>query len=470
MKYPTLSNGNTISFGYASDNEPNPSASMDWSLTSVTNTEGRKLTFSYTSDTSCKKVCEVQEIGKDNTAGQKITFDRTKYNTTVINSYGSDGLPNTDDDLTQTYQFDEYGRTVSVKAKTADRDLGATAFEYTDGAVNADASNIKKLNRVAQSYSTGSVPVNLIKNMSFEATGNWTSAAWNGSVTYTATDDTNESYFGHKSKKISVSSFSNDARGRVYQNLSNTILVPGKTYTLSGYIKTVNVATGADDVGALLCAESFNSDSTSNTFYTDFVVGTTTPSIDNGWQRVSTTFTVPSNSSYTRINLALRKSTGDAYFDGIQIEEYEVANDVNLLENAGFEDFGANGVPTGWTDEYSNLDSSTDGQSTSEVYGGSKAFKVSGNSSLLKGIYQTVQISGTENDTYIVSGWAKANAVPKDDDDTRKFKLSVKIRYTDDTVKWIKNPATFNYSIGSTPPPHSPFPITTITLTKPPKP
>ena len=82
-----------------------------------------------------------QEIGKDNTAGQKITFDRTKYNTTVINSYGSDGLPNTDDDLTQTYQFDEYGRTVSVKAKTADRDLGATAFEYTDGAVNADASN-----------------------------------------------------------------------------------------------------------------------------------------------------------------------------------------------------------------------------------------------------------------------------------------------------------------------------------------
>lgn len=134
--------------------------------------------------------------------------------------------------------------------------------------------------------------------------------------------------------KISVTNYSGDSRGRVYQDFSNTILIPGKTYTLSGYIKTTGVNSNGENSGALICAQSFNSDNSSNLYYTDFILGNTTSSIDNGWQRVSKTFTIPNNSNYTRLNLALRKSTGMAYFDGIQIEEYGIANDVNLLENS----------------------------------------------------------------------------------------------------------------------------------------
>ena len=119
----------------------------------------------------------------------------------------------------------------------------------------------------------------------------------------------------------------------------------------------------------MLCAESFNSDGTSNLYYTDFVYGNTTTSIDNGWQRVSKTFTVPSNSSKTRVNLALKQSTGTAYFDGIQLEEYGVVNDCNLLENGGFENYSSNGLPIGWYDEYSKLDTSTDVKSTAHQQG-----------------------------------------------------------------------------------------------------
>ena len=149
-------NGNTVTFTY--DN--------DGCLTSVTDVDGYKVTFTYTSSTSGKKVSSIEETASDGTAGQKITFDRTKYNTTIINTYGADGVSGTNDDLTSTYQFDEFGRTISVKSNTKDRDLGASVYKYTSGVVNSSGSNIKQLNRLATGYSTGSNPVNLIKNSS----------------------------------------------------------------------------------------------------------------------------------------------------------------------------------------------------------------------------------------------------------------------------------------------------------------
>ena len=410
-------NGKYITFGYDSD----------WCLNSITDVDGYKVTISYTSKTSGKKVSAIQEYGKNGTAGQRITFNREKYNTTVIETYGADGVLDTSDDLTSTYQFDEFGRTKSVKSRTTNRDLGASVYKYTDGKTDGDANNIKQLNRVNMEYSTGSNPVNLIKNASMEATSNWAPAAWGGTNNFTTTYDSSQKYFGQKSLKINCTSYEGDSRSRVYQDFSNTVLKPGSTYTLSGYIKTSGVTNGSTNGGALLCAESFNSDGTSNLYYTDFVYGNTTTSIDKGWQRVSKTFTIPSNSSKTRINLALRKSTGTAYFDGIQLEEYSIANNCNLLENTGFENYSSNGMPTGWYDEYSELDNSVDCKNTDQHYQGSASFRIKGEPGKEKGIYQSVNVSGSEKDTYIVSGWARANAVAKDDNDTRKFKISIQI-------------------------------------------
>ena len=428
-------NGKYVTFTYDTEG----------SMTSVTDVDGYKVEFTYTSSKSGKKVSSIKEIGKNGTSGQKITFDRTKYNTTIIKTYGADGVSGTSDDLTSTYQFDEWGRTVSVKSKTTNRDLGASVYRYTDGVKNSSASNIKQLNRVSTEYSTGSNAVNLIKNPSLESNSNWATASWGGTNSFTAVSDSSQKYFGQKSMKINCTSYSGDSRSRVYQDFSNAVLKPGGTYTLSGYIKTVGVTNGSENSGALLCAESFNSDGTSNLYYTDFVYGNTTTSIDNGWQRVSKTFTVPSNSSKTRVNLALRQSTGTAYFDGIQLEEYGVVNDCNLLENGGFENYSSNGLPVGWYDEYSKLDTSTDVKSTAHQQG-SNSFRIKGVSNVEKGIKQTVSVSGSENDTYIVSGWAKASAVPKDDKDLRKFKISIKVTYSDNSSVW-KSPAEFNYSL-----------------------
>ncbi len=429
----------------------------DGCMTSVTDIDGYKVVFEYTSTASGKKVKSIKEYGNNETdtsngtPGQVITFDRTKYNTTIIKTYGADGVANTSDDLTSTYQFDNFGRTIAVRSKTTNRDLGATLYRYTDGKPNSSASNIKQLNRVTTGYSTGSNPTNLLKNSNMESNSNWTEAQWSGDTQFTSGTVTTEKYFGKKSMKINVTSHTGLSKGRVYQNLDNTILIPGKTYTLSGYIKTTEVTNSTTNSGALICAESFNYDETSNPYYSDIVTGNTSEAVDNGWQRVSVTFTVPDNSKYTKINLALCGSTGTAYFDGIQVENYNVANDYNMLENAGLEEYSSNGLPTGWNDAFTSLNTSTDKVSEGHQQG-SYSFRIKGEPDKLKGLYQQVPVSGTENDTYIVSGWVKANAVPKPEDDNRKFKISIRVYYQKENNEEnypsvYKTAAEFNYTV-----------------------
>lgn len=55
-------------------------------------------------------------------------------------------------------------------------------------------------------------------------------------------------------------------------------------------------------------------------------------------------------------------------------------------------------------------------------------------------------MTGSEEDTYIVSGWAKGNAALEEDGNNKKFKLSVKVVYSDGTSIW-KRAADFNSAV-----------------------
>lgn len=424
-------NGKTVEFEYATNGL----------LKEVKDVDGYRVRFGYASG---GKVSLIREIGASGTEGQRITFERTKYNTTIIGSYGADGVSGTNDDLLTTYQFDQFGRTKSIKNNTITRDLGAKVFEYTDGVKNSTASNIKQLNRVSDNYSTGSNAVNLVKNGNLESTNGWTKVDNDSNNNFTATSDSLQKYFGKKSLKINVTNYSAGFKARVYQDFGWDIVEPGSTYTLSGYIKTTGVENASTNAGAMLYTQSFITGGTPETFYSDFVLGNTDSTIDNGWQRVSVTFTVPDETSKTRIYLALKSSTGSAYFDGIQLEKYSVANNVNLIENSSLDNFSSNGLPTNWSDEFSNIDFDTDIQSSVHHHGYS-SFRIKGDNSTQKSIIQTIPVSGSPDDTYIVSGWAKANAVPEDDT-SRRFRISIKINYTDGTTV-SKTPAKFNCSI-----------------------
>ena len=113
--------------------------------------DGSSLEISYTSKAKGKRVSKIVEKGADGSTGQTITFDRSVYNTTVTRTSGADGVMNNSDDIINTLQFDNYGRTICVKSKEANgADLGTSLCQYTAGVKNSSASNIKQLNRVSR--------------------------------------------------------------------------------------------------------------------------------------------------------------------------------------------------------------------------------------------------------------------------------------------------------------------------------
>lgn len=405
---------------------------------------GYSLNFSYTTLKKGKRVQKVVE--KANTVtGQSIGFDRSQYNTTVIQTSGVDDVYGTDDDVYTTYQFDNFGKTICKQSKTSSTNLGAEVYNYTSSELNSSASNIKTINKVSRSASFGRNITNLINNSNAETTANWAKTYCVDDVVATFTSSTSQKYYGKAAFEINCTDVTGDGRARIKQDFDTSTLKPGKTYTLSAYVKTSGITkknSNYSNYGVFIslyasCSNSANTISESS----EYLVGTTDTAINNGWRRISATLKIPADATYTRANLAIRNATGKAYFDGIQLEESSVANAYNMIENASMENT-SNNMPTKWAS--SNLTSS-DVVSTSYYKFGATSFEIAGNSGTKKALFQDVIVSGSERDTYIVSGWARANAVPITNDN-REFKISVKVTYSDDSTIW-KTPAEFNTSV-----------------------
>ena len=427
----TSPDGNVVRYTYNSDGM----------LTKVTDVDGTYITFAY-SDNGSRGVKTVQEFAADGTAGQKLTFDRTKYNTTIMRSAGADCDFGNSDDILTTYHFDNLGRTTSVSSKTAGgKDLGAAATTYTSD-LNPTASNIKSVNKVSQSYSLGANKENLVVNHNLESTANWNKTAWGANETntvdYTISTDTTSPLYGKGTLKMKVDSVTGNARGRVYQDVPVAYLEPGATYTLSCYVKTENItpASGMENYGAVICATTFNTDGTLKDNYSDHIRSATTTDINKGYRRISVTFTTDDNIQKIRVNLALRSATGTAYFDAVQLEKSDAPSNYNLLENASLERCESSAVPNSWTGS-SNLTLSTSSDTISTAHiDGETSFRIKGEVDKRKNIYQDVYVptGSSELDTYILSGWATAHSVPKETNSSC-FRLLARVYFTDGTHK-----------------------------------
>ena len=409
----------------------------DKTLATAKSSDGYKLSFTYTNDGS-KRVASVTEYG-GSAEGQKIEFERKKLNQTVIRTAGKDAEYGNDDDIRTTYQFDNFGRTVSTKMRlVGGTSLGAEKYSYTGGPAD-NSVGIGQRNRVSSSAASGKNVTNLLVNHSLENSGSWTSLYWMNSG-YTQTDNTGAlsseaAYLGTKSIKLNVGTTASANGGySMYQNVS---LTKGATYTLSGYIKTsgVTLRSGATKGGACL-AVRFATESGTVREMSNMLDETTDTAIDSGWQRISYTFKVPSDATSSRILAVLYNATGTAYFDCLQLEKNNVADSYNLLENASFENSA-----TSWT-AASSL-TTDDGVVSTQNNGGSNSYKIKGAASADKYIRQTVNVSGSEKDTYILSGYAKANSIPIDSEKGRRFDFSVRVTYADGSSV-IKKPLEFN--------------------------
>ena len=354
-----LGNGGNVTFNYSGNK-----------LTGVvSDSTGKAAHVTYDAKNRVSTIYE----SSNGSPGQTIGFTYSTDRKTQIRTSGNDDIYGNSDDIYTTYVFDFYGRTVTAYTK----DLDGNVVSASNAAYNTETGKSKAVNGISKSGSVGASSINLLKNTSFESGyTNWSGVQLNGSYEITES----QSFIGKKSAKLSI----DDNTSAVAVFSQQASLTSGKTYTLSAYVKTANVAgDGAYIyVSGITGAESMK------------LTGTTDSTIQNGWQRIYCTFTPSATQSYN-VYLHLRGTSGTAYFDAIQLEEGSIGA-YSLLENGAF----TNGS-TGWT--------LSAGGSVE-----SNKLKLTGNHSANVTATQTIQLNMPVNTTYMLSAWAAGNSADTD--------------------------------------------------------
>lgn len=352
--YTWNSDGRLTTITYPDGKETKFTYDSDGAMTSVIAPDGYKLQFTYTPLAKGKRVSKVVESA-NGTAGQTITFDYSQYGQTVIRSSGKDGVYGNSDDVYTTVKFDSAGRTVCSEATSNGKSLAASAAEYTASSPNSNASNIKQLNRLSKSMTGGQYVRNYLRDGSADISGTWTKLQWNGTADFDGKPVAADQLYGRYSFYINSKTFSNGAGARAYQSLTSGQFKAGTTYTYSAWVKTKNIVPRdtAKPFGAQLFTTYWKSDGTAVDSVSDVLTGTTDSTINDGWQRLSVTFTVPSGATKVNCNIMVRDATGEAWFDGMQLEEGTSASPFNMINNSSFERYSqaSNGayLPQDWS-------------------------------------------------------------------------------------------------------------------------
>ena len=432
----TYPNGSYVQYEYDSDK----------CLSKAVASSGYTIEFTYTAGSKGKRVASVFEKGgttenPGSEDGQMITFDRAQYNTTIIRTAGLDGIHNSEDancgadDIITVLQFDNAGRTVSQQLRYGDgKEIGAGAYSYTSA--SDDTSTLGSKNKISSSASLGKNVANLLTGGNGEDASLWESVI-SDTITGTTTAVSTEKYMGAKSLEIKNTALTDGGVSFFRQRVNKFEI--GKKYTLSAYVKTVDLASvdgivSPDDYkGAYIQVNACDSTGTAiREAYSELLTEDTDTEINNGFRRLSATIEIPENTTQIRVYVAIRDMIGSAYFDCIQLEEGELASTYNMLENASFET-ASSGLPTKWT--VKNITYSvSDGTITQGVNGRSKkeganSMRILGSASTQKHVYQRVPVEPNKNDTYIVSGWANAYAV-SDALHSSYFDICPEVKYT----------------------------------------
>ena len=352
------------------------------------NISGYELHFDYT-DSKISGYCE--KVG--NTEGAGANISRVPGEKTTYTDWGIDRTHNTADDISTTYLFDYAGRTVNAFSADADGAiLGASNAVYT-GTGSTDKTN----NRTMCSAGIGMAGFSMVRNGGFELSGSsldWTAVVPENSSCFSTVKTGELTHTGTKAYKTWVSS---SAAGPTGAKKLIGILPAGETYTASVYVNT-SAASGIGDKGIYLrILDSYGSYKTS-----EYLNYKTDPDIDGGWVKLSFTFTTTHTANHY-VCIYDEGVRGAVYYDDLQVEAGDAYTNVNLLDNGGITSSAA-----GWLTE----SNATPTVANVTAIQGDKALQITGNPKTNKYIHQTVALNQPGTQTYVLSGWAKANAVP----------------------------------------------------------
>ncbi|MFQ9482645.1 MAG: RHS repeat-associated core domain-containing protein [Oscillospiraceae bacterium] len=367
--------------------------------------------YTYHTDGTIDQFYEFTLDGSTHVPGDTVKCWNGK-NRSSYRAFGADQLAETEDDIRLEVVFDNWGRTVSTYTTNTDitRILGSSAASYTD-----TAERSKQNNRLTSVGSTGMTAENLLRDGGLESEDGWTNASTGSGSAAARTTITNEENRRHGTGGLNLYLPDGAGSGDAAAISRPVTLTAGETYTLSGYFSASSHLRWTS--GARLEAVVQGGGAEQTVLLTD---ARPSSAIENGWQRVTATFTAPAASC--RIAFRMSGCTGTAYLDDLQLEQAEAASTYNLLQNASFE-FG----DAGW-----NLQGGS--AAAAETKFGAKAMTMQGSYNGILHVSQPVALNCSSDTTFLLSGWAQAdyaapNAALEFDGSTRYFGLIAEIFY-----------------------------------------
>ena len=335
-----------------------------------------------------------EQSGSDDGAGANITRDPSGK--TTYADWGIDRTANTADDISTSYLFDYAGRTVNAFSTDVNGViLGASNAVYS-GIGNTDKQN----NRSLRSAGIGMTAMPLLRNGNFERTDTgWTLNAPSGNAAAVVADG-ELAHTGEKALKLWVGT---GVSGSFTASHNTDSLICGKTYTASVYVNTTQASYKSSATGIWLEVTDSNS---AHTYTGDSMRFVTDSAIDDGWHRISVSFTAQQTGIHT-VSIHSSGVKGVTYYDDFQLELGGGPSNFNLLQNGGL---------TYWGDVWKNEnDAAASFASCISSQGNGQydfSLKIIGDPKTDKYIHQTVNVNLPGTQTYVLSGWAKANAVP----------------------------------------------------------
>ena len=392
-------------------------------LEAIDKTSRYKIVYEYNNNRISSFTESASSDGTTWTARTKITVEGSRDKTTY-RSPGPDGVISNNDDLLTTYLFDDEGRTINSNTTNVDKTIvyGASTGAYATTSTTTPALN----NHLMNSASIGTVAVNLLTDSGFEKSSGWELKVADNSGTGTSPVRSADSHrTGSKALKFSRAS-SDTGILRAAQRVEG--LASGQTYTFSVYVNTTGVTSFGSDGGIYLSISSGGSGTS------DMLNYQTVSTVDSGWTRLSLTFKTTSN--YAVVNVYGKNFVGTAYIDDVQLEKDDAPSNVNLVTNSEMN--GSGSTVTGWTAGTNNVTINTN-----EGIGITKAAAIASTPLVQGYLYQDIPLNLPYTQTYVLSGWANADALPSNQPehpDVKRFALRAEIYYANGTKEDVYLP------------------------------
>ena len=202
-------------------------------------------------------------------------------------------------------------------------------YDRTDDNANAPINHATERSRMQR----------VVRNLLLDPMCEENSSVWEKSSTGTITRDQSTRQFGLVSYRLTIWS-----SACVYVRQAVT-LTPGKSYTLSGYVRS------GGPRGVMRVAYAVGNE----TFTLDSEPGKVWEKTDNmPYERVSVSFTLPENAEpkvYCMAYCDMQDgfTGGNCWFDAMQLEEGLTLNHFNMVQNSDFSVTGTDGKPKAWT-------------------------------------------------------------------------------------------------------------------------